>query len=278
MPYPECKGSTLRGLDALGVDRDLPLKEWSIDLYVLSMRVRPVSDLSRDTPMMKARLRLVSPTGWTAQDSVISVLQALNYMAFSGYTADKASAQHDIACDAWAMMVGNNGYMDTESYLHVYLCPGIESLRCNVLSIAALLCPWPDRLSEIFPRVLWHGVHRHVQFGAWYPEDLFKSGWSVLVTTSFPVGVIPEMPEETEGRVAVIAAAAKSAVREQLLSSRIPWNRTISMPCRPDKRDDHRWQDIVSMTCEVTEAVATARARSITAAVGGSDRSLDATT
>jgi len=204
----------------------------------------------------------------------------MDYMMFSGYTSCEAPAQHDPAWRAWAVLVRRLGYMDMDSYLHVYLCPGIESLCCNVLAIAALLCPWPDRLSEILPQVQWHGVHRHAQIGAWYTDKLFKSGWSVIVTPSLPVGVIPEMPEETEGHVAVIAAAAKSTVREQLQSSRMQGNRTISRPGRPDKKDDHRWQgvDILTMTCEVTEAVATARARSITAAVGGSDRSLDATT
>jgi hypothetical protein len=280
MPYPECDGNTLRGLDALGVDRDLPQKDWSIDLYVLSRRVIPLGDLPRDTPTMKARLRFVSPTAWTAQDDVISVPQCMDYMMFSGYTSCKASSQHDPGWRTWAMMLENIGYMDMDSYLHLYLCPGMETLSCNVLAIAALLCPWPDRLSEILPEVQWHGVHRHARIDAWYTEELFKSGWSVIATPSFPVGVIPEIPDEEEGRVAIIAAAAKSTVREQLQSSSMRGNKTISMPGRPDRRDDHRWQgiDILTMTCDVTEAVTTARARSITAAVGGSDRTTDATT
>jgi hypothetical protein len=61
--YSMCMDNILRGIDALGVDRDIQQDKWSISLYVLARNITPRASLINDHGRCDVGIYLASHTG-----------------------------------------------------------------------------------------------------------------------------------------------------------------------------------------------------------------------
>jgi hypothetical protein len=237
-----CTGNTLRGLDALGIDRDMHENNWSINLYIVAKNIRPQVpdniDDSRDVGVY-----LASCTGWSPEFINIPMSRQTRYDELAALTVVLTQNVKDPMWVLWRDSIQRAGTMGSSLYLQIYLCPRASVMHSNGQAIAAIFSPWLMDLKRIFPEVKLSGVHRHLPLTAWYTSALAQGNWRLLLLPPILGVSILDIPEDMKSSVTDMRIAAKRAVYN-CMGDDFVRSVAISRPRAPRISEHNRWHGV----------------------------------